>query len=198
MSGDGTTQIQVAEPSINYGDNNWHFAAGVFIPSTSLSIYIDGVLRAINTTSIPASQFNSVALLTMGKRAGGSTYYLTGYLDEARIYDRALSEADINKLYSSGKELNSSQNLDKYVIIKSSKSNFGYRGSDILLSAYVYEESVDITNGIPASKFRWKRNSACSTCDTTWNTIYNGCKNAIADDIDYYSRNAIYSVEILD
>jgi hypothetical protein len=48
------------------------------------------------TLTVPATNPNSVIL---GRYGPADLYYLNGYLDEVRIYNRALSQADINDLY---------------------------------------------------------------------------------------------------
>ena len=110
-----------------------------------------------------------------------------------------MKDSEVIRLFDLATEMNKeATSLNKYVIITSTASNFGYRGNDILLQAKVFEEGLDITASLDPVSFRWKRTSACSSYDAVWNNTYSGCKNALADNMDYYARNAIYSVEILD
>jgi Concanavalin A-like lectin/glucanases superfamily len=72
----------------------WHHIAVVYNGST-VTFYVDGVSRATPaaTTSITTHASNVI----LGK-AGGVNYYLNGALDEVRIYNRALSGADVTEL----------------------------------------------------------------------------------------------------
>ncbi len=71
--------------------------AGVFRPSTSLEAWIDGVLEAQNTTGIPASQFDPAQNVVIGARNDG-TLVFDGPIDDARIYNRALSPEEIQTI----------------------------------------------------------------------------------------------------
>ena len=50
----------------NNFDNQWHHVVGVFTPEASLEIYVDGVLEATNTSSIPATIDNDNVELFIG------------------------------------------------------------------------------------------------------------------------------------
>ncbi|NND72195.1 MAG: DUF4347 domain-containing protein, partial [Rhodothermales bacterium] len=82
------------------GGDGWHHVAFTFDDaSNSQVIYIDGV--ALGTTSHSGSinwahQLNS----SIGSHANNSSFPLNGMLDEARIYDRALSDGEIQALAS--------------------------------------------------------------------------------------------------
>jgi len=59
-----------------------------------MDIYVNGVLN--NGTlrgTIPTAQFNQNVNVNIGRRTGG--YYFNGIIDELRIYNRALSQAEI-------------------------------------------------------------------------------------------------------
>lgn len=75
--------------------NTWYHVAGVYnAASQTLDIYVNGVLN--NGTllgTVPASQINSSVNVNIGRRTGG--YYFNGIIDEVRIYNRALSQAEI-------------------------------------------------------------------------------------------------------
>jgi hypothetical protein len=73
----------------------------VYIPSTSITIYRDGVVWFTTTTSIPAS-FN-VPAYAAGQVALGSlvgAQWFNGTIDDPRVYNRALSQAEITSLYN--------------------------------------------------------------------------------------------------
>ena len=70
----------------NIEDDNWHHVMLVYVPSTSLSIYIDGTLENTNTTSIPSSINNASQNINIG-RFGGGTFQLNGNIDEVAIWN---------------------------------------------------------------------------------------------------------------
>ncbi|MFP6901151.1 MAG: LamG-like jellyroll fold domain-containing protein, partial [Opitutales bacterium] len=47
-------------------------------------------------------RYSTGALLYLGKAQSGAEYYLNGALDDLRIYDRPLSEAEVKALHDLG------------------------------------------------------------------------------------------------
>ena len=80
--------------SVSTIDTNWHHIAVTFVNSdNNVSLYIDGLLdnsSILETTSDDASH-----VIKIGARA---TSYFNGTIDDVRIYDRALSEQEIQAL----------------------------------------------------------------------------------------------------
>ena len=83
----------------NTPDNNWHHLVGVYNPSTSVQIYLDGVLVKEQLVSIPASQYNGSNNLQIGAR-GDSTGFFNGSIDEVGIFNTALTDAEIQSIYN--------------------------------------------------------------------------------------------------
>lgn len=79
------------------GDNRWHFILAKF-DGTTRSIYIDGTFCSSDT---PGSSHNAVATDVNIGRTNTSEYF-PGAIDEVRIYNRALSQAEITGLYWAG------------------------------------------------------------------------------------------------
>src|SRR5882724_9390992 len=75
--------------------NVWYHVAGVYNSTArTLDIYVNGVRdNGVLTGTIPASQVNSVVNVNIGRRSGG--YYFNGIIDDVRIYNRVLSQAEI-------------------------------------------------------------------------------------------------------
>jgi len=75
--------------------NTWYHVAGVYDASSqTLSTYVNGVLDSGTLRGVvPASQYNPSVNVNIGRRASG--YYFNGLIDEVRIYNRALSQAEI-------------------------------------------------------------------------------------------------------
>ena len=75
--------------------NVWYYVAGVYdAAARTLDIYVNGV-RDNGTLSgtIPSSQVNSAVNVNIGRRSEG--FYFNGIIDEVRIYNRALSQTEI-------------------------------------------------------------------------------------------------------
>ena len=81
-------------------DGNWHHLLAVFNPSTSMKIYVDGVLEATNTTSIPSTIDNDVANFNLGRR-GDNTSLWSGKIDEVGVFNTDQS-ANASTIYNSG------------------------------------------------------------------------------------------------
>jgi hypothetical protein len=72
----------------------WLHLAGVFEPSVSLRLYVDGVERAILTSGVPAMQRTSTQPAALGRRPDGCCD-LRGSIDDVRLFGRALAASDI-------------------------------------------------------------------------------------------------------
>jgi hypothetical protein len=70
--------------STTVNDGNWHHIMCVYVPSTSMTIYIDGSQDAQNTTTIPAAINNNYGNITIGE--GGGQYF-DGNIDEVSIFN---------------------------------------------------------------------------------------------------------------
>ena len=77
--------------------NVWYHVAGVYnAAARTLDIYVNGVLNnGTLTGTIPASQQNSSVNVNIGRRSGGTGFYFNGIIDDVRIYNRALNQAEI-------------------------------------------------------------------------------------------------------
>lgn len=76
--------------------DKWVHYAGVYTPGTSLEVYLDGQLSSIRTNGIPASQYSTngqSVLIGNRPEAGDCGWY--GSLDDVRIYNEALTAAEI-------------------------------------------------------------------------------------------------------
>ena len=96
--------VYCAAPELN--DGQWHHVAVVLedvdengvVNINEGRLYIDGSPRAVSHTNpyeVNTAAYNEVQL---GRYPEGSTSYLNGSLDDVRIYDRALSEQEIEEL----------------------------------------------------------------------------------------------------
>lgn len=84
--------------SILVNDGDWHLVVATYDKNTSLmSIYIDGQLDITSTQSQVAPSLQDLYIGVIDVSRG----FLTGNLDDVRIYNRALSESEIQSLYDS-------------------------------------------------------------------------------------------------
>ena len=85
--------------SLDWTGSTWHFVVGRFVPSTSISIYVNGTWDT-NVTSIPAAIFNSSAAFEIGSYAAGVSASTWAHQQSlAFLCAGALSDAVINALY---------------------------------------------------------------------------------------------------
>jgi hypothetical protein len=73
--------------------DEWTHIAAVYTPSTSLAVFVNGVLDEAgqNTTSIPASQHDNGLAMLIGKRNGCDPCEIQSLLDEVRLQTAARS-----------------------------------------------------------------------------------------------------------
>ncbi len=77
-------------------DNKWHHIAAERNNGTWL-IYLDGVQQNV-TSANTATPYVPLGNLTIGARTTGDNEFFHGLIDDVRIYDQALSAADIQAL----------------------------------------------------------------------------------------------------
>lgn len=79
----------------------WHNVAGVYNGSDTVNFYIDGVQAC--TASTPGfGALNPFGNFTIGASSGGTSGFMSGSIDDVRVYDRALAPAEISELYAFG------------------------------------------------------------------------------------------------
>ncbi len=91
-----TTKINSVE---TVDDGNWHFVVMTRDENEFLRGYIDGVQVVEGVSVAPGENNEGVSI---GAGGGGVRYWLIGSVDEVAIFDRALSEAEINELMNKG------------------------------------------------------------------------------------------------
>lgn len=104
ISSDGSTADYVLN-TVSDSNGIWYFAAGVFVPSTSLTLYRgttpDGITQQNqNTTSIPASIYNGAAELWLGQYSDptNSAQSFTGGIFSAGIIADSATLAELKAL----------------------------------------------------------------------------------------------------
>ncbi|OGZ32864.1 MAG: hypothetical protein A2V69_00620 [Candidatus Portnoybacteria bacterium RBG_13_40_8] len=92
FAGAGAQMAQWANQSLNVGQ--WYHIAGVY-DGNDLILYFDGVARKV--TNIGVDTISQPASTMLIGRLGAD--YSNGLIDEVRIYNRALDESEISRLY---------------------------------------------------------------------------------------------------
>ena len=82
----------------NVKDGLWHFIVGTF-DGTTQKIYVDGQMQ--NSSSISLLSQTGTQTSRIGANNDGSDLF-NGSIDEARIYNRALSATEVQQLYQEG------------------------------------------------------------------------------------------------
>lgn len=94
---DGTTYRQTDSGQF-LEDTGWHHLAMTFDdPSKTMTLYIDGVQAVQNTFTNSISYLGGDTFI--GSNAG-STLFFNGLIDDARIFDRALTSSEISQIAS--------------------------------------------------------------------------------------------------
>lgn len=94
-------------------DQQWHSVIGVY-NSTHVLLYVDGVVNDTDALSVACINsltdrgFVDYGLLLNSNRYDTPQGITRSALDEARIYNRTLSDAEVTQIYDSGRQANSS------------------------------------------------------------------------------------------
>jgi len=99
---DNSLKVYVTYDMDNLGEftGNWYYIAWVQ-DGSSVKLYINGAEMILSGTN-SGSWWSSHLLGDLVMRLGDGWAYFTGWLDDFRIYNRALSEAEIKRIYESG------------------------------------------------------------------------------------------------
>ncbi len=97
FSTNGSTLFSVSSSNNSIDLNTWQHVAVEFSPSTHLKLYIDGIEDGSNTTSIPATIFDSTAPFCIGSLDNTQQYW-NGHIADARIYDTNIGATQIANL----------------------------------------------------------------------------------------------------
>ncbi len=105
----GDVRVSIAENSTTVHSTTttghdsaaWTHYTGVFVPSTSLTLYRNGIQIAQNTTSIPATQYQANSLTPkIGNRGDlTSPAFFIGLLDDIRMVAGAYTPSEVMEYY---------------------------------------------------------------------------------------------------
>jgi hypothetical protein len=103
VSVDGTATTTV-NSTVTPATGQWYFMVGRFIPSTEISIFVNGT-ETPNTTSIPASIFNSTAAFEIGRFLANNANVIDGRATFCFLSMNALPDAWIFSLFEQSRVL---------------------------------------------------------------------------------------------
>lgn len=83
-------------------NGDWQNLVATYTPSTSVKIYVNGILDATYTSGIPPFLDNDPVNLELGRKGDG-TFYLNGNIAQTLIYNRALSSSEVLQNYNATK-----------------------------------------------------------------------------------------------
>lgn len=95
---DGPTNLFFADSDNVVKPGNWYHLVAVYSQSAG-KLYVDGKLQNSVSTFGKPQNFESASMLSLG-RAPTKAWHFKGAVDEARIYDRAITEQEIQILFS--------------------------------------------------------------------------------------------------
>ena len=84
-------------------DGNWHHVVFVNNSDKTGDIYIDGQQEANGSTALTNGRHTKLIRLGSGYNTTGTSGYLTAQFAQVKVYDRALSAAEVLKNYNSAK-----------------------------------------------------------------------------------------------
>jgi len=133
-----------------YPLNQWFFAACTY-DGTNILIYANGTLIYSTTNT-----FNTIAgsSFTFGTRFDLANGYFTGKLDDIGIWNRALSQCEISKLYFATKNIITSNPIND-TVFSSSTATFSIT-TDTGSATYQWQQNagagfINLSNGSPYS-----------------------------------------------
>jgi hypothetical protein len=94
--GSSATWVAASGLAPTANDGSWHHAAGVASVDGSTTIYLDGTVVDQDGSRLPFTYLAPSTLVVGRSMAGGQQF--DGWMDEVRIYDRALSVDEIRAL----------------------------------------------------------------------------------------------------
>jgi hypothetical protein len=97
------TPISLQVNSVTFSINTWYHVLVVRKGSTSTQIYIDGILRGSNTSTInPVYHTTNNANIGAYNNIGVYGNFFQGKIDETYIWNRELTSTDVTTLYNAG------------------------------------------------------------------------------------------------
>ena len=104
LVGNGTSENTQVYGTNQLSDGNWHFVCATFSSSENYrmtALYVDGEPEGKTEIEAPHESTESSFPLWIGSRPPENNFRYTGAIDDIRIYDGILSDAQVQALYNS-------------------------------------------------------------------------------------------------
>ena len=111
-----------ADASYTFVPGNWYHVLYV-VTLTGYTIYVQGVPIASGSYSGTPLLYDATHILKIAN-AGNYSYYFNSVIDDARVYSRALSAAEVKQLYNLGQATVRSSSHGTYVVYLTSGSSW--------------------------------------------------------------------------
>lgn len=192
----------VVNPSPNSGitfsTGTWYHVVHVLDRnSNSAYSYINGVLRG-NSSAVGLGSMNSSIEFRLGQRNGAN--YITGYIDEVGVWNRALSNAEAIELYNGGVGFNPylGTNLTYTINVNDLFDNGGLNGANVTIYNATYSTSALTSAGSVEFSFNssqiFNYNVTLADYTSASGVVYpNGTNTsylsqAVYNDVDIYAK----------
>jgi len=97
-------QVVTVNSSASYNDDKWHQAVAT-LGAAGMALYVDGALVGSNTSTTSAENYTGWWRIAYDNNNSWTSqpgnFYFTGVLDDALIYDRALTASEVTSIYNS-------------------------------------------------------------------------------------------------
>ena len=165
-TGNGSTPTEIKYNMSNTVLNQWHFVTVKYDNiSKNMYVYFDGIQK-IKQYQPALIQYNTSTFWTViGAGDAGERYNFSGFIDDIKIYNRALSDAEIQALYTANSNCIScpSVNLGKDTTICNGNSlvlNAGNTGSTYIWNTGSTTQKITVSNA--GKYFVTVSNGSCS------------------------------------
>lgn len=171
-------EYQISDfPSSDLIENSWHHIVVTYSSSTEMQIYLDGQLVQAETAGIPSSYISLPQFLGTDPRHPGTNYNLDGALDELYIFDKVLSAAEVEELYTVDQTLLAYYPFSGNAEDSTANANHGIVNGAVLTtdrfgnanSAYAFDgidDYIELTNGIDFDNYDEQTLAAWVQIDT--------------------------------
>lgn len=99
---DSTQEIDIEDNSQDYRDGEWHMVTMVYKANDEGRLYVDGEFYDNQSVSQAATNASNIDIAVGGDPEDTDGRYFKGDIDEHRIYDRPLTESEVEQLYFHG------------------------------------------------------------------------------------------------
>lgn len=87
---------RAATGGVSLGEGTWYHVTGVYSMGQHIRTYVNGTLdREFPTTEVPGV---STGAFMLGRESYSSAYFWSGWMDDVRLYNRALTEQEIAQI----------------------------------------------------------------------------------------------------